>query len=196
MLHIVLSLIRIIPGFEEFRNNQEVYTTIATVVSTFVMYIVLYNVSFPLNLMRKFVYVSMVMLSILAALDLIPFMQLDLSYRRSVEEYNVHTYVVGDYWYINDKPTSARAFLDPNITIISEDGKTYVTPVLSINKDERWVLNGFNTSIMAKDSEDITLKVVGRYWYINNQPTKAKAVIQPKIIYNFDNYYEPELKNR
>ena len=194
VLHILLCLIRIIPGFEEFRENQEVFTTIATIVSTFVMFIVLYNVSLPLNLSRKFIFGSMVLLSILAGLNVIPIMKLDLSYRRSVEEYSVDLQVKNDFWWIEDSPTQARAFLDPDQEIITNGDKRYVIPVLSVSKTERWVLNGFETNITVRNEEVVKLEVVGRFWNINGIETKARAVEEPEVKYNFENYCEPVLK--
>lgn len=195
ILHVVLNLIRILPGFGAFHDNQEVFTTIATFVTTFVMLIVLYNVSLPMNLLRKFLYSSMVLLCLLASLNLIPFMKLDISYRRSVEEYNIDVKVGNDgYWMVEGKPTRAKAFDEPEPTIVSNGDKVYVPPVLSVSRDEKWLLNGFNTGITVRNDESIELKVVGRFWYMNDTPTKARAVEQPNVVYSFENYYEPELK--
>lgn len=195
VLHVLLNLIRIIPGFQDLHDNQEVFTTIATVVTTFVMLVALYNVSLPMNLSRKFIYFGMVLLCLLAGLDLIPFMKLDLSYRRSVEEYNIDTNINSEgFWTIEGIPTPARAFKNPNINNLN--GDEYVVPVLSVSRNEKWILNGFESDVTVRDDEVIELEVVGKYWNINGNPTKAKAVKQPEIVYNFDiNKYEtPQLK--
>ena len=190
IMHLLLNIIRIIPGFESFHSNQQVFTTVATIVTTFVMLVVLYNVSLPMNLFRKFLYFTMVLLCLLVGFNVIPMNQ-DLSYRKSVEEYNISTEVNKEgYWNVEGKNTLAPAFTKPTIINDSED---YVKPVLSVSRNNRWTLNGFESELVAKNDDLLTFAVDGDYWSINGKRTKAKAVMQPEIIFNHEDYRRPEI---
>lgn len=190
ILHIILNFIRTIPGLEEFHQNHQVFTTILTVVTTFVMLVVLFKVCRPFNLFRRFLFGSMVILCLLAGFDMIPFMKLDLSYQRSVDKYDIVTEVIRDEWVLNGRSTSVKAFKKPEIEILSND---YVMPVLAISKNEKWTVNGFETSIIVRENEKVTLKVIDGFWYINNLKTKAKAVEMPKVVFEAEQYILPEI---
>lgn len=190
ILHLLLNIVRIIPGFEQFHQNQEVFTTVATVVTTTVMMIILYKMSTPFNITRRIVYTLMVIMCLVAGFGLLSFMNLDLSYRRKVDEYNISTKVNGEYWVLEEVPTVARAYKKPTIINLSED--QYVMPVIGINKDDNWTLNGFKTDVPAS-RDHLELEVKGKYWFINGIATKAKAVKQPTIRFVTSSYYEPEI---
>lgn len=191
LLHLLLNVVRIIPGFEDFHQNQAAFTTIATITTTMVMMVVLYQVSYPFNLPRKLVYIAMIVLCLLAGFDLIPFMKLDLSYRKNVDSYNVEVVPKDSYWHLEGKPTIARAVIEP--TVNNKEGNTYVLPVITINKDDKWCLNGFVTEFTALDGDVLNIEVQGKYWYLNGSPTKAKAVLQPEIIFLDERYLQPTL---
>lgn len=190
LLHVILNFIRTIPGLESFHQNYQAFTTIATVVTTFVMMVVLFKVSRPFNLSRKFLYAGMVILCLLAGFDIIPFMKLDLSYRRGVEEYDITTEVIRDEWTINGRSTSVKAFRKPEIEVIANG---YVQPVLAVSKNERWTLNGYETPIIVRENEKLTLKVDGGFWYINEYKTKSKAITMPTVIMENEQYLKPEI---
>lgn len=197
ILHLLLNVLRIVPGFENFRNNYNVFTTVATVVTTAVMMIVLFKVSHPFNWMRKTVYIVMVFLCFIAGFNLIPFMRMNLSYRKSVDEYNVHLEVRDGRWFLNGYDTNVMAIKEGLENI--EDG-TYLSPVITVSEDYKWCLNGIITDVSVYykaggSDAKLPLHVKDGYWYIGEIATRARAYNLPQVTFEFDeeNYEKPVL---
>jgi len=134
----------------------------------------------------------MVIACFAAAFDLIPIMKLDLSFRRNVDDYNIElTIDDNEFWNIDGNNTPVRAIKQPDI-INYEDG-TYLNPVISVNKDYYWRLNGIDTNVRVDNNETLELRVVNKYWVLEGVPTQAKAVIEPDIDVDTDKYIKPVL---
>lgn len=196
ILHMLLATIRIIPGFDSLQGNQAVYTTIATIVTTFVMMMVLLQVSQPFNWLRRSIYFLMVIACLVASFGLISFMKLDLNFKRDVNEYPINLTVSDNgYWKLDDKETPIRAVKQPDLNILFEEN--YLTPVISINKYNFWCLNGVATSVYVIENETLNLRVSGtktKYWELNGVITSVEAVRKPEVSYlNADGYKKPVL---
>ena len=197
--HLLLILLRPLPGFESLYNNPKVYTTITTIITTAVVMIVFFQVSRPFNWFRKLLYVMMLAgcfvlgTGIVKDWPVIP--DLELTYLKSPKEYDTVLTTVntggGEEWLLNNEPTGVKAYEYPvnNLNDV-EDGVTYMAPVITINKEQEWLFNGKKTGVKADDFLKFDLSVQNAYWYLNEVKT-IKATRQP--ILNFaalDNKYE------
>ncbi|MCK9536132.1 MAG: HAD-IC family P-type ATPase [Bacilli bacterium] len=197
ILHLILCLLRITPGFESLRDNNVVFTTIATVVTTAVMMFVLFQVSHPFNWVRKIIYIAMIICCFLMGFNLIPsrFTKLELSYYKNIDELAKDIVIeVNDNknWTLNGKTTPVRAVEKPNIENLFAD--THLTPNITVSSDYFWCLNGIKTSINAFDQNHLVLNIVDKYWYINNQKTNVKAFKAPNVKYYISEEYRlPEI---
>lgn len=198
ILHLILSFLRITPGFESLQHNNAVYTTIATVVTTAVMLFVLFQVSHPFNWVRKVIFAAMVICCFLMGFNLLPvkFARLDLSYYRNIDELSKDIILeVNEHnnWSLNGKATTIRAIEMPIVENLSNG--TYLTPNITLNGDYYWCLNGVKTSINAFEENRLVLDVVNKYWHINGQKTNVKAFRVPGITYTAaaEGYRRPEI---
>ncbi|MDD4001022.1 MAG: HAD-IC family P-type ATPase, partial [Bacilli bacterium] len=193
LLHLSLNFVRILPGFEELHANDATFTTILTIVTTTVMIAVLYEVSKPFNWFRKAIFGLMIICCILVGANVVPITNMELSYRRNIEDY---TYVltVDDSveWRLNGEVTNINAVKRPDV--INHDEGRYVAPVITINENNRWCLNGIVTNQIVKETSNFELRVVDGYWSLNDNITKAKAYHQPGKEYIADEVYkQPEI---
>jgi cation-transporting ATPase E len=180
ILHFILNIIRTLPGFEELHANNEVFTTILTVVTTAVMIAVLFQVSQPFNWFRKTVFVLMIISCFLVGMNILPITNMDLSYRRGVEDYD-YVLAVDDSveWILNGENTNIDAVRRPDV--INYDEENYVAPVITIDEHNRWCLNGIPTTLAANPNSKFELRVVKGFWSLNDNITKAKAYHQPGL---------------
>jgi cation-transporting ATPase E len=193
LLHLLLNFIRITKGFESLYDNNVAFTTILTVVTTAVMIMVLFQVSHPFNWLRKTIFILMIFSCLLVGFNVVPIAQLDLSYRRSINDYKYDLVVgPGDYWWLNGEETGVKAVKKPNI--VNHNEADYVAPVISINENFRWCLNGIITDLTDRDTEErFELQVVNDYWTLNGRKTAAKAYHQPGLKFDAEGYRIPEL---
>jgi cation-transporting ATPase E len=192
LLHLVLVILRIVPGFESLHGNKAVFTTILTIVTTAVMIVVLYQVSSPFNLLRRIVFGISVFCCFLVGFNIIPIANLELSFRKSIDEYD-YTLEVDDYdyWLLNEQRTDIRAIELPEVI---NNESNYVHPVISVDQNLKWRLNGINTTLSVLDTKDsFILQVVDGYWSLNGVKTKAKAYHSPIFTIDGDGYKTPEL---
>ncbi|MGD9886342.1 MAG: HAD-IC family P-type ATPase [Bacilli bacterium] len=190
--HLLLILLRPLPGFESLQNNPEVYTTITTIITTAVVMIVLFQMSRPFNWFRKLLYTLMLAGCLVMGTGLIkdwPIIpDLELTFLKNPKDYDTRLTIIdtddGEEWLLNDELTGVKAFEYPVITLTdSEAGITYMAPVITINKDHEWIFNGNKTGIKADSVLKFDLSVRNGYWYLDNVKT-IKATKQP--ILNFD----------
>ena len=198
ILHLILSLLRITPGFESLQHNNAVYTTIATVVTTAVMLFVLFQMSQPFNWARRTIFTAMVLGCILMGFNLLPikFAKLDLSYYRNIDELSKEIILeVNNYnhWSLNGKATPVRAIAKPEV--VNLHNETYLTPNITISGDYHWCLNGVKTSLSAFEVNRLELDVIEKYWYVNGQKMSVKAFRVPGITYTTAaaGYRRPEI---
>ncbi len=198
LLHIVLNFIRIIPGFDQLHANKEIFTTVATVVTTFVMFLVLYGVSKPFNLPRKLLYFTMLLGSFIVSLNVIPLAKPGVSYRKNIEQHNVIVKVNDGLWEVSEggdifTKTNISAYEMPGF--IGDIPEEFVRPVLAIDKSGNWLINGVSTKETYNPGDKLKLEVIDDYWYLNEKKTKAKAAIKPEIEFlgNSSVYDEPIL---
>jgi len=193
-IHLILILLRITPGFESLRDNNAVFTTIATVVTTTVMIFVLFQVSRPFNWLRKLIFTAMIICCFLVGFNFVSFAKLDLSYYKSIDELNNNIVLeVNEHnnWTINGSGTSIRAINKPNVSNLQMD--TYLTPNITVSSDYFWCLNNIKTTINAFNQNSLELDVVAGYWQINNQKTDVKAFRVPNITNLSEDYRLPEI---
>ncbi|HBP25533.1 MAG TPA: hypothetical protein DD618_01075 [Acholeplasmatales bacterium] len=199
VFHLILIFLRTLPGFESLRDNSQVYTTIATIVTTTVVMIVLFQAFHPFNWFKKWLYFTMIAGCFIVSFDLIPFMKLDLSFQKDVSEFEVdltvQTVNENEEWFLDGKYTGVKAYEYPVNSIDDVDGGiTYLTPVITINEDGEWIFNGKATKVNSKDVLTFDLSVRDEYWYINEIKT-IPAFERPEVNLDALNglYEEPTL---
>lgn len=193
ILHLLLNFIRILPGFESLHANNAVFTTILTIVTTAVMLFVLLQASQPLNWWRKTIFFLMIICCVLVGTNTVPIANIELTFRRSIEEYD-YVLTVGERekWVLNGSPTHIDAIRRPEIEYV--DAEAYLNPLISTNEFNEWCLDGIPTGVTVRYGEKLRLAVEGRYWTLNGKATKTPAYPQPEIEYvNIDGYRHPEL---
>lgn len=192
LLHLLLNFIRILPGFENLHANDAVFTTILTIVTTAVMIMVLYQSSQPFNWVRKTIFGLMIIFCFLVGTNTVPITNMELSFRRGIEEYDYVLVVDEDKeWSLNGINTNIDAVKRPNI---ENNEDKYVAPVITYNEKKIWCLDGISTGISVYQSNPFILSVVDGYWALNGRQTKAKAYRQPGIEFQApDNYKRPDL---
>lgn len=193
LLHLLLNFIRILPGFENLHANNAVFTTILTIVTTAVVFFVLYQSSQPFNWFRKAIFVLMIIFSILVGTNSVPIANMELSYRRGIEDYDYALTVdESGEWSLNGINTNIDAIRRPEIVNYEENN--YIEPLITVNENNILCLDGIATGISAHSVQRLELRVVDGYWSINEKKTKAQAYRQPNIEYQgTDEYKQPEI---